>query len=90
MAIPQNIGSSQVLSVIHQIDAGTLVVPSKEYSTKYCIVYKGKHYPPKYLVRQANLIANGYPLWTHYGGDETNRFLRQRGFNCIPHGGTPH
>jgi len=90
MAIPQNIQRSDILDVIRRIDAGTLIVPPKQCSTKYCTVYQGKHYPPKYLVREANVKPNGFPLWTHYGGDETNTFLATRGFKCTAHGGAPY
>ena len=93
MSIPQNIHSYHILAVIHQIDAGSLKVPPNQRSTGYCIVYNGKHYthyPPKYLVREANRIVNGYPLWTHYGGKETNGFLKSRGFEWTDCGGAPH
>mgnify|MGYP001571705423 CR=1 FL=1 len=88
--IPTNITREHILAVIHELEHGLDSVPPREHSTKYCLLYNGKHYPPKYVVRRANVRANGEELWSHYGGPETNDFLRTRRFDTIecPHGGT--
>jgi hypothetical protein len=49
--------------------------------------YNGKTYPPKFAISLANKYANGTEL-AHddfHGGDETNNFLKSRGFELIPY-----
>ena len=88
--IPEQITRSAVLEVISELNEGKLFVPLKQCSTKYCLVYEGRHYPPKYLIRIANLKIRGEELWAFYGGKETNDFCRSRGFEVVGHGGAPH
>ena len=88
--IPTNITSSQILQAIRETDSRQRTVPRRQRSTKYCLVYGGNHYPPKYLLRVANEMANGEELWTQGGGKETNSFCERRGFKVIEHGGAPH
>ena len=88
--IPSNITATQILSVIRDLDSGALAVPPKQRSTQYCLVYGSSHYPPKYLIRKANIKASEEELWGFYGGRETNSFCEKRGFNIIRHGGVPH
>lgn len=88
--IPENITRIDILCVIRDLDLNLRQVPPKERSTRYCLVYEGRHYPPKYLVRWANEKPNGKPLVDFYGGPETNNFLGRCGFQVIRHGGAPH
>lgn len=88
--IPETISERHILSVIRDLDSGKLAVPPKQHSTRYCLVYESRHYPPKYLIRMANIKANGEELWAHSGGHETNSFCEKRGFKIIQHGGAPH
>jgi hypothetical protein len=88
--IPANIQRQHMLSVIENIHAGLLEVPPKQYSTIYCLEQEGFHYPPKYIIRMANVHANCEELWNFYGGPECNSFCRLRGFRIVSHGGAPH
>jgi len=88
--IPANIQRQHMLRVIKDIQAGHLEVPPSQRSTRFCLDHDGFHYPPKYIVRMANIHANGEELWTHYGGNETNSFCQSRGFRIESHGGAPH
>jgi hypothetical protein len=82
-----NIQSSDILQVIRRIDQGISVSP-QERSRKYCLVFEGRHYPPKYLLREANVMVNGVKIWI--SPKQTNSFLRRRGFTIVIHGGAPH
>jgi len=88
--IPENITRQSMLDVIRKLEAGSLSVPPAQRSTGYCLEYEGFHYPPKYVVRIANVDANGEELWEHYGGEETNDFCECRGFLIVECGGAPH
>jgi len=50
-------------------------------------MYNGKTYPPKFAISLANKYANGTELAPDgfHGGDETNNFLKSRGFEIIPY-----
>ena len=82
--IPKNITSSHIISAIGKIDRDG--VPPRRNSTGYDLLYNGRKYPPKYVVSIANRCPNGEELDYHKfsGGDETNNFLRQRGFEIVP------
>jgi hypothetical protein len=91
--IPYNISRNDILKAIQQIDAGVLIVPPRQQSAKFCLLFDGHHYshfPPKAVLRQANIYANGNELWDHYGGSETNSFCTSKGFKIVEHGGAPH
>ena len=70
------------------------VVPPQNRSRGYCLVERGRHFPPKYTLSQAHEVATGrlLPTSEFYGGQESNEFLRRRGFRvdectCGGHGG---
>jgi len=78
--IPKNIGRNHILEAIGEIDiAGT---PKRRGLRKFVLLHEGKHYPPKYVVSQANRYANGAELDSSEfsGGKETNSFLERLGF----------
>jgi len=82
--IPINITSSHIISAIREIDRDG--VPPRRNSKLYDLLYNGRRYPPKYVVSIANRYANGVELSPYdFGGgrDETNPFLRNRGFEII-------
>jgi len=71
------ITKQHVLSAIEKIEKeGILLEPS----TKYNVVINGKIYPPKEVMRYANLLANGKKDWPFSGGEPTNKFLKEFGF----------
>jgi MoxR-like ATPase len=81
--IPSNITREHILKAMDEIDS--VGVPEDRQSTKFYLTYGGKNYPPKYTISLANKYANGGELHpsTFSGGDETNPFLKQRGFDVI-------
>jgi hypothetical protein len=46
-------------------------IPPKRRSTRYCLVARGRHYPPKLVVG----LACGLDPDEHSGGDQTNDVL---------------
>ena len=79
--IPRNITREHILKAIKEIDSQS--VPGGRISRKFLLEFKGKEYPPKYVVSLANKYANGEVLDSEEfgGGDESNKFLKKRGFN---------
>src|SRR4051812_30898816 len=51
--------------------------------TKFELLFHGKRYPPKEVLRYANLEIEGGILEGHGGGDETNDVLIKLGFNVV-------
>lgn len=78
--IPQNIKRKHILRAIQDIEK--LGFPKSRISRKFVLEYKGKTYPPKYLISLANKHANGKELrpTIFNGGTESNEFLRHLGF----------
>jgi len=78
--IPKNIMREHILIAIEEIDRKG--IPEGRRLKKYQLIYKGKKYPPKYVISQANRIANGQELdhSLFSGGTETNNFLRDLEF----------
>jgi len=84
--IPKNIQRSHILKAITEIDRKN--IPSRRRSKKYVLEYKGKDYPPKYVISLANKYANNVELDSSEfsGGYETNSFLRKLGFDVVEKG----
>ena len=72
--IPKNLTRQDILQAIKEVDA--TVIPLDRHSTKWSVLYDGKHYPPKYLVSIANIFRNGeeWHQSKFSRGPETNRF----------------
>ena len=81
--IPSNITREHIIRAISEIKRGE--IPFHRESTKWSILYKGEHFPPKYVISLANRFAGGLELDPSQfsGGDETNNFLRERGFEIV-------
>ncbi len=98
--IPENITKEHMLKAIRDVDSGIRNVSSPEISHDYCLVYSGeryKHFPPKVVIKRANLYANGHEILygegIFYGGKgkgRANSFCGSRGFVVIKHGCAPH
>ena len=69
-------------------------VPSRRRGRDYCLVENGTHFPPKYTIALAHLIATGEFLSSDRfsGGTESNDFLGRRDFTVVKCGcgGTRH
>lgn len=80
--IPEKITEKHILLAINEIDRKGF--PVKRKSTKYNLIYKGKDYPPKYVIARACFYATGKELDNLSGGDETNDFLSSLEFTIVP------
>jgi|GEM_PF-6727671 len=83
--IPDNITREHILEALRWLDKETPdgARPGRQ-STKYDLVYEGKRYAPKEAIAIANRFANGRDLNSGFsGGNETNKFLRDRGFQVV-------
>ena len=58
--IPKNISREHIIKAIKQIKK--VGIPSGRSSRKFLLEYKGKSYPPKYIICFANKYANGIEL----------------------------
>jgi predicted restriction endonuclease len=83
MSIPTSIDSSHIVKAMREIDNQTPLYPKWREGRVYELRYKGKVYPPKYLVSIGNKYANGKELHGFKGGRQTNNFLTARGFTEI-------
>ncbi|WML53329.1 hypothetical protein RCG17_01075 [Neobacillus sp. PS3-12] len=81
--IPESISRKDILKAIDEIDKKG--IPTKRKSTKFQLSFKGKCYPPKYIISIAHMYSSGFELdpQEFSGGDESNKFLIKRGFNII-------
>lgn len=81
--IPENIGRDDVLRAIDEIDK--FGVPSRRDAKKYSVSYKGKEYPPKYVLTLANKYANGFELEPSEfsGGEMSHKFLKRLEFQIV-------
>lgn len=64
------------------------MLPTRRRSAGYCLVRRRTrvHYPPKYVVGLAHSHERNGREWRadeHYGGEPTNRVLRELGFAVI-------
>ena len=84
--IPQEIRRAHVMAAVREID-GRGVPPARK-PTKFTLVIDGQAYPPKYVLSLAARHATGKELRPDdfTGGNETNLFLRNLGFNIQPVG----
>lgn len=59
--------------------------PTRRKSRGYCLAVDGRHFPPKYTIALAYEIATGNLLDSEQfsGGDESECFLRDRGFDVV-------
>jgi 5-methylcytosine-specific restriction endonuclease McrBC GTP-binding regulatory subunit McrB len=79
----EKITKEHILQAVDKIDREGVILKS---STKYDVIINGKAYPPKEVMRYANMVANGKKNWLFSGGEPTNIFLKRFGFNVIDKG----
>ena len=77
---PDKITKQHVLKAAELIDSGEYEVAG---STGYDVIINGKKYPPKEIMRFAHEQATGEYLWELSGGEATNRYLINMGFEII-------
>jgi 5-methylcytosine-specific restriction protein B len=78
------ISTEHIRAAIDRIDSEG--VPPHRASASFEVVFNSKRYPPKYVVSLAAKLATGKELLPNEfsGGEETNSFLRERGFEVVP------
>lgn len=81
-----NISREHVIRAIQKIESENIALES---STGYDVIINGRPYPPKEVMRYANLIANGTKHWPYIGGEPTNKYLKKLGFEIISKGEEP-
>ena len=81
--IPETITREHILLALKEIDKNNY--PREHRSNKFDLFHDGKQYPPKWVIRTANIFDIGSPLDTilFSGGNQANRFLQKRGFIVI-------
>lgn len=84
--IPSNIEREHIIKAIREINSNE--IPPGRESRKFCLIFEGKQYPPKYVLSLANKFANGEELdpSEFSGGQETNNFFKRLEFDIS---GTP-
>ena len=79
MRIPL-VSKEDVERALDQIDRDG--VSRKQRSTRYCLVARNRHYPPKLVLS----IASGIPLSEFGGGSPTNKKLQRLHYRIDRHG----
>ena len=79
--IPEYITRAHIAEAVQRVIRDG--VPPRRKGRGYCLVAYGSHLPPKYTISLAHQVA--MDEWLHpdqfSGGQESNEFLRRRGFN---------
>lgn len=52
-------------------------------STGYDVIIDGETYPPKEIMRYAHEQMNGEKIWERSGGEQTNKYLENLGFQVV-------
>lgn len=76
----ENITRKHVLDAVAKIKKNNILLKD---STIYDVIINQKPYPPKEIMRYANELTNGTKEWTLSGGEPTNSFLTNLGFDII-------
>lgn len=77
---PDKITKEDVIKAINDIESGKIEIRP---STKFDVLYLGKTYPPKDVMRQAHKYATGIYDWIPGGGEPTNKYLKALGFEIV-------
>lgn len=83
MAIPENISRHHVIEAFNIIDKGE--IPPRRTLWQYAVLSEtGKQYPPKYVIEQANKIANNPELTSNeFNTTQAQKYLARLGFEII-------
>jgi len=77
---PEKITREDVIKAINDIENGLI---GYRRSTKFDILYRGRTYPPKDVMRQAHKYATGVYDWIPGGGEPTNKYIKALGFEVV-------
>ena len=86
--IPDNVKREHILQALAEIDRSG--VPKGRQSRYFHLSYRGKTYPPKYVISLANKFTNGKELEPRLfsGGYESNNLLTRLRFRVARSKGT--
>ncbi|TDQ78327.1 McrB family protein [Sphingobacterium yanglingense] len=77
---PQKITRAHVLAAAEKINKGEHQFRD---STRYDALVNDVYYPPKELMRVAHEFATGEYYWQYGGGEPTNKWIRNLGFDIV-------
>jgi hypothetical protein len=78
------VSQENVEKALDEIDkGGGFGVPRKRRSTQYCLVARGRHYPPKYVLVRAYTMQTGTKPQGLTGGPMTNIPLQDIGYTIL-------
>jgi hypothetical protein len=75
---PDKITRQHILDAVNKIENDKIELKP---STGYDVIINDKQYPPKEVMRYAHEQMNGEKIWDLSGGEPTNKYLRNLGFN---------
>lgn len=74
---PDKITKQNILDAVKKINNEAI---SLKPSTKFDLIVNGKAYPPKEVMRHAHELMNGEHIWERNGGEPTNKYFTELGF----------
>lgn len=82
--LPKETTRDQILAALAQFDRGLRPTPKwngweQRKAQKFAIEHEHKAYPPKQIIS----LATGAAVNSFSGGDESNRWLKARGFTIV-------
>ena len=78
-----SISKEDVDKALDEIDRDGL--PAVHRSTRYCLVERGRHYPPKYVLSRTNRLKSSEPGPRLHGGEPVNIYFKKLGMTVIEH-----
>ncbi len=78
-----NITKQHILDAVYKIELENIILKK---SHDFDVIINGKTYPPKEVMRYANLLANGTKDWPYSGGEPTNKYLKDFDFEIVSKG----
>ncbi len=77
---PDKISREHIKKAVQKIKEEQIDLHS---STGYDVIIDGEDYPPKEIMRYAHEQMNGKKLWKRSGGEPTNKYLENLGFEIV-------
>ena len=74
---PDKITRSLIQKAVEKIDNEKIQL---DPSTKFDVIINNKAYPPKEIMRYAHELFNGERIWEFSGGEPTNKYFKDLGF----------
>lgn len=77
---PGKITHAHILEAVKKIKSENIdLMPS----TRWDVIIDGEAFPPKEIMRYAHEQMNGEKEWKYSGGEQTNKFLKELGFDIV-------